>query len=241
MRTPRVGITTYVDDARWSIWDRSAALLPTTYVALVRLAGGAPVLLPPAPGAEASVTEGIDALIIAGGPDVDPARYAAERNPRTGAPREVRDGWELALLDQALDVHLPVLGVCRGIQVLNVAYGGTLHQHTPDVTGCEDHRPAPAVFGTTRVRVNAGTRLHAVLGAALTVRCHHHQSLDTIGAGLVVSATAPDGVVEAVEDQSREFVLGVQWHPEEDADELRLMSALVDAARTTPSSRKASA
>lgn len=231
----RIGLTTYLERARWGVWDTRAALLPATYASMVAAVGALPVLLPPivpadvAAAAAAAVT-GIDGLVLTGGTDVDPERYGAAAHGETDAPRVERDGWELALLRAALDVDLPVLAVCRGVQLLNVAAGGTLHQHLPEVLGDEVHRPAVGVFGVVTVSVEPGSRLAAIVDDAPEVRCHHHQGIDRLGAGLTVTARAGDGTIEAVELAGYRFALGVQWHPEEAGDD-RLFGALVDASR----------
>jgi putative glutamine amidotransferase len=227
---PVIGITTYSETAQWAFWDRAAALVPQTYVDVVAAVGGVPVLLPPAPAGAADVVRAIDGLLLSGGADVDPARYGESPGPRT-ATRPERDGWELALLHAALELDRPVLGVCRGLQLLNVAFGGSLHQHLPDVVGTEGHLPTWGVFGRVAVRVALGTRLAGTLGAVdLTVSCHHHQAVRRLGAGLVASAWAADGSVEAIECPRHPFVLGVQWHPEEDAADVRLLRAFTRAA-----------
>ncbi len=232
--TPRIGLSTYVEQARFGVWDQRAALLPSSYVEVVAAAGGLPVLLPPiVPGdldeAAAVAVAGVDGLVLTGGSDVDPAHYDTGAHPETDRPRADRDGWELALLQAALTIDLPVLAVCRGVQLLNVAQGGTLHQHLPDVLGADTHRQQLGSFGPVVVHVDAGTRLAAIVGDEDEVRCHHHQAIDRLGAGLTVCARAIDGTIEAVELAGPRFALGVQWHPEEAAD-VRLFRALVDAA-----------
>ncbi len=188
-------------------------------------AGGTPVMLPPVGSWTAETIGFLDGLVIAGGADVDPGSYGAEPHPMTGEPRRDRDDSEFALVDAALKLDLPVLGVCRGMQVLNVALGGTLHQHI------EGHNPAPAVFEHTDIEVVPGSQLHRILGDRTSVQCHHHQSLDKIADGLQVTATAPDGTIEAVELEGARFVVGVQSHPEQDIEDLRLFEALVEVAR----------
>lgn len=230
---PRIGLTTYVEDARWGVWDRPAVVLPRSYVAAVLAAGGLPVLLPPGPSGDAAARRavgGVDALILTGGADLSPARYGAAAHPETQGAQPERDSWEIALLAAALDGDVPLLAICRGVQVLNVAFGGTLHQHLPDVVGHDGHRPAPAQLGTTRVRLTPGTAVAGILGEELKVPCYHHQALDRLGAGLVAAGRADDETVEAVEVAGRRFALGVQWHPE-DGDDPRLFDALVAAVR----------
>jgi gamma-glutamyl-gamma-aminobutyrate hydrolase PuuD len=224
---PLVGVTAYGERAAWGVWDLDAVLLPRTYPDMVIDAGGVPVLLPPRIEA-AQAVDRIDAVILSGGPDLDPARYGATSDPRTGAPRRDRDAAEIAVLHRALARGIPVLGVCRGMQLLNVALGGTLVQHVPDVVGHTGHNPSPGVFGTTEVTLT-GT-VGALLGPTATVQCHHHQSLDVLGHGLEVTGRAADGTVEAVEGEG--WLVGVQWHPEQSAADTRLVRALVAAVQT---------
>jgi gamma-glutamyl-gamma-aminobutyrate hydrolase PuuD len=228
---PLIGVTAYEEHARYGVWDHEAVLLPRTYPDVLIAAGGAPVLLPPVLESAAAVDR-LDAVVLAGGPDVGPDRYGAAPHPRTGQPRPGRDAAELAVLHRALERGIPVLGVCRGAQVLNVGLGGTLVQHVPDAVGHSGHNPSPGVFGTVEVALEAGSRVAAALGPEATVRCHHHQALDRQADGLVVTGRAADGLVEAVELAGSPFVVGVQWHPEEDATDIRLMAALVAAAGT---------
>ena len=237
-RRPRIGLPTYVEPARWGAWDRPAALLPQAYVAAVVAAGGLPVLLPPVPSGDAahSAVAALDALILTGGADIEPARYGAEAEAATQAPRPDRDRWEADLLAAALARDLPVLAICRGHQLLNVASGGTLHQHLPDLVGHTGHAPGPAVLGTSAVRLDEGSPVAAILGTEVKVPCYHHQAIDRLGAGLEVVGRADDGVVEAVVMRDRRFVIGVQWHPE-DGDDPRLFEALVAAAQEPMSPR----
>lgn len=230
-----VGLTTYLERVRTGIWDIPAGYLPADYIEGVVLAGGGAVLLPPQPvdaGTVGSVLDGLHALVITGGYDLDPASYGQQPHPATDAPRTDRDAWEFALLRGALERGLPVLGICRGTQVLNVARGGTLHQNLPDVLGHCGHRAGDGVFTRLPVRTVAGTRLAALVGASVDVPCYHHQAIDRVGSGLVVAATDGDGVVEALELPGDAFALAVQWHPEQSLEDLRLFAALVDAARS---------
>ncbi len=211
-----------------------AGFLPAGYFRGVTLAGGIAVLLPPQPvnpAITARVLDGVDGLVITGGKDLDPALYGQPPHPTADEPGPDRDAWELALLREALNRELPVLGICRGAQVLNVALGGTLHQHLPDVVGHSGHRVGNAVFTTLPVRTVPGTRLAAVVGESADAKCYHHQAIAEVGAGLVVSGWDLDGVIEAIELPGTGFVLAVQWHPEESLDDLRLFAAVVDAAR----------
>jgi putative glutamine amidotransferase len=227
---PLIGITTYCEPASWGVWHSEAALLPTTYLDAVVAAGGAPILLPPVLDPEVAAST-VDAVVLAGGADIDPARYRQQPHPRTGRPQAWRDGFEIELLSAAGERGLPVLGICRGLEVLTVARGGTLRQHLPDLLGHGHHQPAPATFGTTAVCTATGTRTAAILGERTEVRCYHHQGVDTVGEGMVATAWASDGAVEAVELTGERFVVGVQWHPEEDRGDIRLFEALVAAAR----------
>lgn len=232
---PVVGLTTYLEQVQTGVWDVPASYLPADYFEGVVLAGGIAVLLPPQPADRAIVDralDAVDALVITGGYDVDPAAYGQQPHPSTDPPRTERDAWELALLKGALERGLPLLGICRGAQVLNVALGGTLHQHLPDVLGHNGHRAGDGVFTRIPVRTAAGTRLATLIGESADVPCYHHQAIDKVGEALAVSAVDSDGVVEALELPRHAFALAVQWHPEKSLDDLRLFTALVDAART---------
>ncbi|HEX6345981.1 gamma-glutamyl-gamma-aminobutyrate hydrolase family protein [Umezawaea sp.] len=222
---PLIGLTTYAEPVRFGLWDTRAAVLHETYVECVRAAGGNPVLLPPGGDWRSSTIGWLDGLVITGGADVNPAAYGQEPGPLTDAPRQSRDDSEFALARAALELDLPLLGVCRGMQVLNVVLGGTLHQHV------EGHVKSPGVFAETVVDVARGSALAAIVGERTAVRCHHHQALDALGTGLRAVATAPDGVVEGVELEGSGFVLGVQSHPEQDIEDVRLFAALVRAAK----------
>jgi putative glutamine amidotransferase len=228
-------MTTYLEQVQMRIWDVPAGYLPANYFQGITMAGGIAVLLPPQPvdpEIASRVLDGLHALVITGGYDLDPAAYGQQPHPISDQPRTDRDAWELALLQGALQRRLPVLGICRGAQVLNVAFGGTLHQHLPDVIGHSGHRAGNAVFTSLPVRTVTGTRLAALLGESVQARCYHHQAVDKVGEGLVVSAWDADGVIEALELPGDSFVLAVQWHPEDYLDDLRLFSAIVEAARS---------
>jgi putative glutamine amidotransferase len=238
--SPVIGISSYSEQARWGAWDRQATLLPQTYLDSIAAAGGVPVMLPSVPGIERAAAR-LDGLILAGGGDIDPSEFGADRDAETGGIQPERDTAEFAMLTSALGLGLPFLGICRGLQVLNVARGGTLHQHLPALVGHEGHSPVEGGYGRHPVRVAPGSRLAQVLGGAadlgnLPVPTRHHQSIDRLGDGLTAVAWAQDGVIEAVElttpvPGGPGFVLAVQWHPEAGED-LSLFRALVGAARS---------
>jgi putative glutamine amidotransferase len=230
---PVIGISTYRETAAWGVWDTLADVLHAQYADAVLAAGGVPVLLPPAAGTDdvaRVVVSRIDALVVSGGADVDPGRYAAEPHARTAGWREDLDAWETALLGAADEAGLPTLGVCRGMQLMAVAAGGSLHQHTPELVGHEEHSPGGAAFGRTAVHTAEGSRLHGVLGERVEVGCHHHQSVDT-HPGFEPAAWAVDGSLEAMERPGPRFCVAVQWHPEVGTDHT-LFAALVAAATT---------
>jgi putative glutamine amidotransferase len=238
MTGPVIGLSAYHEPAQWAVWNGTAVLLPDSYAQQVCAAGGIPVLLPPLPGVAAAVGR-LDGLILTGGGDIDPGRYGEEAHPRTHRVSEPRDAAEMELLGAALDAALPVLGICRGMQLLNVTRGGTLCQHLPEEAG---HAAVPGAFGSHPVRIAPGTRLASILGEGdgLHVPAAHHQAVDKLGDGLAATAWTEDGVVEAVElgAHGDPFVLAVQWHPEVSTDR-RLIGALV-AAASARASRSAS-
>jgi putative glutamine amidotransferase len=230
-----IGVTAATEPARWGVWNQPADLAPTGYARAIQRAGGTAVLLPTDPAVTAvpgPLLDRIDGLILAGGADVDPASYDAEPAPRTADTRPDRDRFEIALARAALDRDMPLLGVCRGFQLINVAAGGTLEQHLPDVLGHERHRTVPGQFDEHEVELREDSRIAGICGTALiNVQSHHHQGLDRIGDGLEITGTAvPDGISEAFEVPGRSFALGVQWHPETDEED-SLIPALVHAAR----------
>jgi putative glutamine amidotransferase len=228
---PLIGITTYREQARWGVWDTRADVLHAQYADAVLAAGGIPVLLPPASAADdvaALVVGRIDGLVVSGGADVDPERYGEEPHPRTTSWREDRDAWESALLRAADAAELPTLGVCRGMQLMAVAAGGSLVQHTPDLVGHEEHSPGGDVFGTIEVTTADQSQLRTLVGERVEVGCHHHQTVAT-HPGFEASAWAADGSLEAMERPGPRFCLAVQWHPEV-RDDTSLFAALVGAA-----------
>ncbi len=214
---PRIGLTMYREAARWGAWtNRHADLLPVAYTEAVRDAGGVPLLLPPGGSEEEAHTalDGVHGLLLAGGADVEPSRYGATPHPQTGPVHPERDAWELALVDAALARDVPVLAICRGAQLLNVARGGTLIQYLPDVVGHTAHRADLGVHGRETVDVQPHTRLAELIGPRIEVAAYHRQAVDRLGRGLVVSGRAGDGTVEAIELPGAAWVVGVQWHPE---------------------------
>jgi putative glutamine amidotransferase len=224
---PLIGITTYVEPASWGAWTLEAALVPYDYVRAVERAGGRAVLVPPDEEGSAEILDVLDGLIFSGGNDLDPAGYGADADPATNGTNPARDRGELALLTAALERDLPVLAICRGVEVLNVARGGDLVQHLPDAVGHEEHRAVLGEFSQHPVRVDPDSRLGEVRGDVMS---HHHQGLGRLGDGLREVAWAEDGIVEAVEDPDKPFVVGVLWHPEAGEDQ-RLFEQLVEAAR----------
>ncbi|MFF9515470.1 gamma-glutamyl-gamma-aminobutyrate hydrolase family protein [Streptomyces achromogenes] len=228
---PLVGVSSYLVQARWGPWDQRAALVPDTYVRWLRRAGNQVALLPPAdPAAAGAALARVDALVVPGGPDVGPVHYGAAPDPHTRADGPERDHWELALVRAALAAGKPVLGICRGAQLLNVALGGGLEQHLPDRLGHTEHSGTPGRFGRHEVRTRPGTLLGRLLPGSVDVATYHHQAVGRLGRGLEAAAHSADDVIEAVELPGARFVLGVQWHPEADED-LRLARALAEAAR----------
>jgi gamma-glutamyl-gamma-aminobutyrate hydrolase PuuD len=243
---PLVGVTTYYAEAAWGPWRRLAGVVPAPYFELVAAAGGRPLLLPPVRSAPdgpsagaAEVVGALDALVLVGGGDLDPSSYGQARHAAVKATDAGRDRSEDALLGAALAADLPVLAICRGMQVLNVHLGGTLHQHLPEQVGHERHRPGTGRFGSVEVVTEPGSLLAGALGGRTVVQCSHHQAVDRLGDGLVVTARAAGAagpVVEGVELPGRRFVVGVQWHPEESEDR-RLFDALLGAVQVRAEAR----
>ena len=218
---PAIGLCAAVERARWGSWDQTATLLPQSYALSVQRAGGLALMLPPDPEAErdpGELLDRLDALVLTGGCDIDPATHGSRPHPQTSGSSPERDRFELALARAALDRDMPLLGICRGMQMLSVALGGGIVQHLPDVVGHEGHRETPGVFADHEVQLEPGSLAARVAGREREpVKSHHHQALDGLGEGLVASGwSAADGVVEAIEAPGRRFALGVLWHPEED-------------------------
>ncbi|WP_054814569.1 gamma-glutamyl-gamma-aminobutyrate hydrolase family protein [Nocardia arizonensis] len=227
---PVIGLPTYVERAVFGSWDVRSAVLHYDYVEMVLRAGGIPVLLPPAGVARPELVNRLDGLVLTGGADIEPARYGGERTPSTGYTRPDRDESEFELFALARAIDMPVLAICRGLQLVNVALGGTLIEHLPDVVGHEGHSGGPGTFSRTEVTTAPGSAVAAITGPRVSVRCHHHQALAELGHGLVATAHAADGAIEAAETVDGPFLLGVQWHPEADTSDDRLMRAVVAAA-----------
>ena len=227
---PLIGITSYAEEIRWGVWTEEAALVPLAYVRAVEHAGGRPLVVPPSEDGLEETLDALDGVIFSGGGDLDPELYGAEPHEETDMPRTERDAAELRLLEAALDRDMPVLAICRGSQLLNVARGGDLEQHLPEAVGHEQHRHDPGSFSDHDVKVAADSRLGGLLGDRAPVKSHHHQGYGRIGSGLREVAWAEDGVVEGLEDADKRFALGVLWHPEEGED-FALFQGLVEEAR----------
>jgi putative glutamine amidotransferase len=230
---PRIGLTTYRENAAWGVWHEPADLLPVSYAAGIASAGGLPMLLPPLapdPAVVDGVLAGVHGLLLTGGADIDPVEYGAERDPSTGPARPDRDAWELALARAAELRGMPLLGVCRGMQVLAVAHGSQLVQHLPDAVGDGAHCPTVGVHGRHDVRVAPGSRLAGIVGERIEVATYHHQGVARVCGPLVATAWTDDGTIEALERTDAAWTLGVQWHPEVVGGE-ELFEAFVAACR----------
>jgi len=237
MSRPVVGITTYLTPARFGAWEEEAALIPAAYVNAIEAAGGRPLLVPPSTKGTEETLDRLDGLLFSGGSDLDPELYGQEAHPETNGIVPERDRAEIALLRAALERDMPVLAVCRGSQVLNVALGGDLVQHLPEIVGDEKHKHTPGEFADHDVDLVTGTRVQEILGDHAPVKSHHHQGYGKIGDGLREAARAEDGTIEALEDPSRRFAMGVLWHPEAGED-FALFEALVAEARTYRDERR---
>ena len=229
MSRPVIGITTYAEIAQWGVWNERAALVPFLYVDAIGRAGGRALLVPPSEDGVEETLDALDGLVFSGGSDIDPSAYGAEAHPETNNTRPDRDRGELTLLEAALARDMPVLAVCRGSQVLNVARGGDLVQHLPEVVGDERHKHTPGVFADHDVSIEPGSRLGALVGEHAPVKSHHHQGFGRVGDGLREVAWADDGTIEALEAPDKRFALGVLWHPEAGED-FALFEALVREA-----------
>ena len=224
-------ITAYAEPSvRWGVWDLPASLVPLAYVQAVELAGGRPLLVPPSEEAIDETLDALRGLVLSGGSDLDPELYGADPHPETIGVRADRDRAELALLEAALARDMPVLAICRGSQVLNVALGGDLVQHVPELVGHDDHKQTPGEFSEHSVELQPDSRLAGILGERAAVKSHHHQGFARLGAGLREAARADDGTIEALEATDRRFTVGVLWHPEAGED-LALFRELVAEAR----------
>jgi putative glutamine amidotransferase len=230
-----VGICAAVERVCWGPWDTTVAMAPLTYVDAVQDAGAIALVVPPDDAvavAPDGMLDRLDALMLAGGADLDPATYGAPPHPEVTGTWPERDRFELALAYRALERELPVLGICRGMQLLNVARGGTLVPHLPDVVGHDAHRHTPGTFGDHEVRLAPGSLAARSAGAeAIEVQSHHHQGIDRLGEGLIPTGwSTEDDVIEAFELEGHPFALGVLWHPEQDVRS-RVVAALIEAAR----------
>jgi gamma-glutamyl-gamma-aminobutyrate hydrolase PuuD len=236
---PLVGITTYLTPARWSYWELEAALIPADYVNAIDRAGGRPLLVPPMADGIEETMDALDGIVFTGGSDIDPELYGEAAHQATFGIHRGRDDAELALLRAALERDVPILGICRGVQILNVGLGGDLHQHLPDVVGHEGHKhDPPGQFSEHDVVIEPGTHLERAIGTRTRVMSHHHQGLRRLGAGLVKAACADDGAVEAVEAPTRRFAVGVLWHPEAGEDQALFESFVSEAKRYAQERRK---
>lgn len=234
---PVIGITTYVEPAKWGQWELPAALIPYAYVRAVDFAGGRALLVPPSENGIEETLDALDGVLFSGGGDLDPDSYGADAHEKTAGVRAERDSAELALLQAALARDMPVLAICRGSQVLNVARGGDLVQHLPEVLGHEGHKETLGEFSDHEVTIETGSRLGGIVGERTAVKSSHHQGFGRIGEGLVASAQADDGTVEGLEDPTKRFALGVLWHPEESED-AALFRALVEEASAYRAERR---
>lgn len=230
MKKPIIGLTTALTQAKWGAWDTEATVVDSRYIEAVTEAGASPILLPPHDGDIGALLDHLDGLLLIGGADINPSLYSHKPHPQTEpAPRHL-DEWNLALIRAAVGQGLPLLGLCRGMQLFNVAFGGTLHQHVPDLVGHNQHRPARGVRGRHAVRIAEGSVLGQVLGPKADVVTYHHQAIDRLGEGLTAIAWSDDDIIEAVVLAGHPFAIGVQWHPEQ-GNAPRLMQTFVNACR----------
>ena len=231
MTRPRIGISAYALEATFGSWTLDASLIPDGYVSSVERAGGRALVIPPSDGDPHEVLSIVDGLVLSGGHDIDPSLYGAEPHPETRTGSAARDRAELALLDAALQIEMPLLAICRGMELLNVGRGGTLNQHLPDALESDGHRATPGAFSFHDVTTEGGSEIADALGSRACVNSHHHQAIERLGEGLRPTAWADDGTVEAIELTSDARVIGVQWHPEELPDD-PLFARLLEHANT---------
>jgi len=235
MERPVIGLSTYLTPGQMTIYRGDLAVLPAQYVEAITRSGGIAVLLPPQrlnPGEASAIMGRLDGVVITGGADINPHRYGQSAHPHTQTPEDLRDDFEDALLTEALRAHLPILGVCRGAQMLNVHLGGTLHQHLPDVVGHDRYRVGDGVFHPEEMSITEGSRLHRILGATTVAGpVYHHQAIDQVAPSLVVTARGFDGTIQGVELPGDPFCVAVQWHPEENLEDLRVFGGLIEAAK----------
>ena len=231
MSTPRIGLSTYRTPGQMTIYDTDLAVLPAQYIETVTRAGGLAVMIPPQPitlEQATSILEGLDGLIITGGADINPARYGQDKGPHTQDSEVLRDTLEDTLLTAARQLTLPILGICRGAQMLNVHLGGTLHQHLPDVVGHDRYRVGDGVFHPEPMTITEGSWLHQILGdQEVSGHVYHHQAIDQVAPGVVVTARGFDGTIQGIEMEDYPFGLAVQWHPEENLDDVRIVQGLI--------------
>lgn len=231
MSTPRIGLSTYRTPGQMTIYDTELAVLPAQYIEAVTRAGGLGVMIPPQPlttDQATSLLQGLDGLIITGGADINPARYGQEKGPHTQDSEHLRDALEDTLLGAARALGMPILGICRGAQMLNVHLGGTLHQHLPDVVGHDRYRVGDGIFHPEPMSITEGSLLHQILGEGeVPGHVYHHQAIDEVAPGLRVTARGFDGTIQAIEMTDYPFGLAVQWHPEENLDDVRIIQGLI--------------
>lgn len=230
MARPVIGITTYKEPARWGVWEDTAALIPWMYIEAIERAGGRALLVPPSEDGLEETLDALDGILFSGGNDLGADTYGADPHPETTGVRPERDRSELTLLEAALARDMPVLAVCRGSQILNVARGGDLVQHLPEVVGDEKHKQKSGTFSDHDVRIESASQLGGLVGERAPVKSHHHQGYGKIGTGLREVAWADDGTVEGLEDPDKRFAVGVLWHPEAGED-AALFEGLVEQAR----------
>ena len=227
---PLIGITSYAETVQMGVWQEPSAVVPLAYVRAVEHAGGRPIVVPPIEGAVDETLDALHGVIFSGGGDLDPDLYGAEAHPATDQPKPWRDKPELELLEAALARDMPVLAICRGSQLLNVARGGDLVQHLPEIVGHDKHKHQPGEFSDHDVSIEQESRLGGLLGEHAPIKSHHHQGMGKLGDGLRAVAWDEDGLVEGLEDPDKRFALGVLWHPEEGED-FALFKGLVEEAQ----------